>query len=433
MLLVLFATAALAAEPTHLSVDEALARLEAHNPSVQRADAAVQGADAASLAALSSVLPSLTGVGNYTRNNAEVTLDLGQLLDAIAAMTGQPASDGPGVITLQPLDAFTGTASLKVPIVSASSWASIGAAHHAEHAAEANAEAVRSTLRGQALQAFWMEAAAESLVVAQQASVERARALAESAERAVNAGTATRLSMLQAQTDLARRQGELLQGQASLEKARLAVGALLGEDGPVAVDLGAPNPAASADADALVNEAYQTRGEIAAANASLEAARANLLSTRLTLVPTLSAGFAAFASTEPYPTGENTGWKATADLSWPLIMGGARSASAAKASASVADAEAALNAAKLQVAQQVRNAVADQRVAAARLETATRQRSLAEEAARVAQRSFEEGLVDQATVLDALDRLDMARASEIDATARVGMAEAALSAAVGRW
>lgn len=434
MLLVLFAASALAAEPVHLSVDEAISRLEAQNPSVRRADAAVDGADAANLAALSAILPTLVGTGSYTRNNAEVTLDLGQLFDALAAMSGQPPSaDAPGVITLQPLDAFSGAAALKVPLVSASAWAGISAAHHGQDAAQASAEATRSSLRGSAMQAFWMEAAAESMVGAQAASVERARALAESAERALNAGTATRLSVLQASTDLARREGDLLSGQASLEKARLAVGALLGEDGPVAVDLPAPAPHASADADALVQDALTHRGEVIAARAQVDAAHQSLLSSRLSYVPSLSGSFSAFASSEAYSTGEKTGWKASLDLSVPLVMGGARAASTSKASATVSDAEAALSAVQLSVAQQVRNAVTDLDVSAKRLEVAGRQLALAEEGARVAQHSFEEGLVDQATVLDALDRLDMARASQIDASARAGMASAALSAAVGRW
>ena len=51
----------------------------------------------------------------------------------------------------------------------------------------------------------------------------------------------------------------------------------------------------------------------------------------------------------------------------------------------------------------------------------------------MAQRSFDEGAADLRSVLDALDRLDVARASEIDAKARVGIADAALHAAMGRW
>lgn len=434
MLLVLLVASALAQGPTHLTVDEALARLEANNPSLARAEAASDGADAAQLAALSGLLPTITAVGNYTRNNAEVTLDLSQLTDVIAAITGQTPTDAPGVITLQPLDALTGTASLKVPIINAPGWASVGAARQAAEAADQSALAQRSNLRGTALSAFWLEAAAESLVVAQQASVERARTLLESAQRAEAAGTATHLGVLQAGTDLARREGDLIGATAGLEKARLAVGALLGIDGPVIVDMPAAASASPAgDADALVAQALDERAEIAAAEAGLRAAQASLLAQRLTWAPTLSGGFATFASSEPYPTGEKTGWKLTADLTWPIVTGGARLAATEKAGASVRDAEAALEAARLSVSQQVRGAIADQSVAQARLDAATHQRALAEEAAQIAQRSYDEGLVDQATVLDALDRLDLARASEIDATARLGVASSALSAALGRW
>ena len=79
------------------------------------------------------------------------------------------------------------------------------------------------------------------------------------------------------------------------------------------------------------------------------------------------------------------------------------------------------------------NAAADLESATARVEVTGRQRALAEEAAKVAQRSYENGTVDARDVLDALDRLDLARNSEVDARARLGMADAALRAATGKW
>jgi outer membrane protein TolC len=430
--------ATLAAEPEHLTVDAALARLDAANPSLARASAQVTEARAASLQALSGILPTVTGTGSYVRNNAEVTLDLSPLFDALSQMTGQPVEGADGPIVLQPLDAVSGTATVRVPLIAPSAWVGIGAARHAVAAAGATEQALQESLRGTALQAFWAEAAAEGFVGAREASAERARTLATSAARAADIGTATRLGLLQAQTEVARREGDVLQARAALLKARIAVGALLGTDGPVVVELPPPPeaPAAGApglDADALVAGAYTHRAEVSAAEEQGAAARGQLTAAKLGVLPTVSGGFSAFASTVAYSTGDKTGWRASLDLTWPLVQGGLRQATVNRAGGVLAESEAALEATRLQVAQQVRTAVADLDVAVERRDLATRQRALAEEAARVAQRSFDEGVLDSAGVLDALDRLDLARVSELDATTRVGIADAALRAATGRW
>lgn len=432
MLLLLLASA-LAAEPRHLTADAALALLEAQNPALRRAEADLRGARGGALVAASGLLPSVTGTGTYVRNNEEVVMDLTGLLDALSALMGQDLGGPEGPLVLQPLDALSGTATVRVPLVNAAGWASLDAAHRATDAGEAGRDALRSSLRATAWQAFHLEAAAEARVGVMEASVARARALVGTAERAVAAGTAPRLELLQAQTELARREGELLTARAGLEKARAAVGALLGEPGPVAVELG-PLPAVSVpDPDALVDAAWSARPEARAADAQVDAARAQLLAVRLGALPTVSGSVSGFASTEPYSTGEKTGWRASVDLTWPLLQGGLREGQEGRALAGLDAAEAGRDATRLQVAQQVRDATADLAAAAARVEVTARQRALAEEAATVAERSHAEGLVDADAVLDALDRVDQARLAEVDARARLGAAEAALRAATGRW
>lgn len=435
-MLVLLSALAVAAEPRAYTLEEALAALDAHNPTLARGAAAVEGAKGATLVSAAPALPSFTLGGNYTRNNEEVRFDLSALFDAlgtVAAMTGQDPPEAPDPMVLQPLDAWTGQATLRVPLAAPSSWATIAANRHVVRAAGAQLDASRDALRGAAVQGIWAEAAAEQLASAQSASVERARQLETTATKALTAGTGTRLGVLQTQAELARREGDLLATQATLDKARLSVGALLGVDGPVSVTLPAAAGADALDEDALVQEALGARGEVRAAQEQLTAAQGALLAVRLGAAPTVSATGTALASTEPFVTGEDTAWKATVDLSWPILQGGLRAGSAQRAQAAVADAEAALAAAKLSVAKDVRAALADLGAARARVAATDRQRALAEEAAAVAQRGFAEGTVDTPTVLDALDRLDVANALGVDARARLGMAQAALTSATARW
>ena len=436
MLPVFFLAPALAADPVHVSVDVALATLEAQNPTLARAEAQADAARGSSVVALSALLPTLTAGGSYTRNNAEASLDLTELFDTLgdlAELSGGARPTPPPATVLQPLESVTGFATVRVPLLVPSAWASITASRRSVDAADASLQATQSSLRAAGLQAFWSAGAAEAFVESQAASVDRARELVRIAEVSVEAGATPRLSLLEAQTDLARREGDLLQAQANLAKGRLAVGVLLGGIEPVIVDLPpAANPA-TVDADSAVAEAWAARGEVRAAILAVEVARRQLLATRLGAVPTLSGSFNVSVSSEPYVTGENTAWRGTVDLSWPLVQGGLRAGMDEKGQAALADAEAALEATRLQVAQQVRNAVTDAGVAVARFEVAGRQRALAEEAGRVAQRSYTEGVADSRAVLDALDRLDLARAAEIDARARLGVADAALRVATGRW
>lgn len=424
-----FVAFAFAAEPRHLSVSEALAALEAHNPGLRRAELAVDAARAGSLAAAAPLLPTLTATGSYVRNNEEVSLDLGAILELMSLMSGQDLGEVDEIV-MQPLDAWSATGTLRLPLVVPSAWASWAAARQGSRAAGAAAEASATSLRALAAQAFWQAAAAEQVSAIQAASVGRSRALVVTAERALAAGTGTELGLYQARTELARREAELEQGRANVEKTRVAVGVLLGAAEPVVVEVEPVDPA-PVDLEARLAEAGRQRAELRAADAQVAAASAQLGAVRLGLLPSLSASASVFASTEPYLTGENSGWRAGLDLSWPLIQGGARAAAEARAKVALADAEAAREATALSVAQQVRNAVADLGAAQARRAATLRQVELAEAAAALAERGFSAGTVGAAEVLDALERADGARLAAVEAGARLASADAALRAAVG--
>ena len=217
MLLVLFAASALAAEPVHLSVDEAIARLEAQNPSVRRADAAVDGADAANLAALSAILPTLVGTGSYTRNNAEVTLDLGQLFDALAEAEAR---------------ASMARAQADAALASASATKHAGAAsREASRAAKAQAAALTVQRENAERQADRLESLGQDVSTVQR---ESARTAADGLSKQVaGAGASTAASVVQAaaaedQSRAAASQADAASeavkaAEATLQRARLSV------------------------------------------------------------------------------------------------------------------------------------------------------------------------------------------------------------------
>jgi len=102
-------------------------------------------------------------------------------------------------------------------------------------AAESSVESVRQQAEGGLIKAAWFARASEGVLAASDHAVEQAAAHRDSARRKLVAGTGTELEVLQAETELTRRQSERLQAVADLDKARRALGALLGAEGAVEI------------------------------------------------------------------------------------------------------------------------------------------------------------------------------------------------------
>ncbi|HYQ80456.1 MAG TPA: TolC family protein, partial [Anaeromyxobacteraceae bacterium] len=200
----------------------------------------------------------------------------------------------------------------------------------------------------------------------------------------------------------------------------------------VRVTLPTDSPAASLDAEGLAGEALSLRPELRARTAQVLAAENQLDSARWRWAPQISASGSLFAQNVPYPTGHQDGWRVTVDLVWPLYDGGYRYGKASEARAALAGAEAARDLTRLQVGQEVQDAVRDVTVAGERVRLGERQQEAAAEAAASARRSFAAGVAGSIDVVDANDRLFQAEVGLADARARLGTARVALDRAVGR-
>jgi len=427
----LLATAPAVADPVRsLAIDQALAELDAQNLSLAEARSRVAEAQAAVGQASSQLLPTVLVAGGYVRNSDEAKVGLGSLFQAMGR--AMPAGV-PSTLYIQPLGAWSVSGSVKVPLLAPAAWADRGAAKHAASAAAASASVLRLHLRAAFVQASWAAAAAEDIVAASQRAVATAKEHRETAARMVQAGEAAPLSVLKADTELAKRESDLVRARAELDRAQLALGVLLGKSEPVRV---LPPPLAPAGApmagEALVSEALGHRPELLSDQARIRATSARALSARLRWLPQLSGSAAAFASDMPYPTGKKEGWRLTLDASWAVFDGGYRSSKRAEAEAETAVARAAAQATRVSIAQEVADAMRDVGVASERLRLAERQLGFAAEAAASAKRTFEGGVSGSLDVLDANDRLYQAEVARADARGRLGMAHAALSKSLGR-
>ncbi|HEY6101350.1 MAG TPA: TolC family protein [Anaeromyxobacter sp.] len=426
------AAATLAATPTsippltanadpQMPLADALAELERQNLTLAQARARADEAAALVGQARAALLPSLAAQGSYVRNSDEFRLG--------------PLQLGPIVIdrTVQPKEAFSVTGSVRVPLAVPTAWYDAEAARSGARAAEASADAVRLQLRAGFAQAAHAAAAADEVVFASERAVESAAELARSADRRVRAGTAAPLDVLRARTEQVRRESDLARARADAERGRLALGILLGRDGPVRVQVpDAPGVEARDDAPALLEEALARRPDLAAQRAQVDAAHAAARSSRARLLPQLSASASAFAQDVPFPTGQREGWRASVDLTWAIFDGGFREARQRQAAAQGVSARAAAEAQRLAVVQEVSDGARDLAVARERLRLAETQRTLAGDAAASARRSFDAGIASSLDVIDANDRLYQADVGLAEARARLAQARVGLDRALGR-
>ena len=430
----------LAAEVRTLTLDEALRLLDAQSPALAQARGRVDEARAVVGLATAPLLPTLGVSGAYTRNNAAAEISIAEILvpieQGLSQATGRPVtfdrSRLPGATVIQPLESFSAAAALRVPLFSAHAWKDRAAALSAADATEASVEAIRRGLRSALVEAAWWSAAVEEVVEASQKAVHAAGEHRASALRRVEAGLAPPLAGLQAETDLVQRESDLVDAAAARDRAWLALGVLLGAPEPVRVALPEDPLALAGDPETLVAEALAARPELRARAAAVEAARAQVESAWWRLAPGLSANLSGVASSVAFPTGDQTGWRATLDLQWALYDGGFRSARRRQAEAALAIAEAGLQAERLQITREVLDALREVEVSRERLRLAVRQRELAAEASSSASRSFEAGLTGSLDALDANLRIWQASVGLARTKARVGVAFTGLERAIGR-
>lgn len=417
------------AVPPVFTLEEALQELDAQNLTLAQARRRADEADAAVGQVRAQLVPTLSLAGSYVRNSDDAVVSPGNLLQQLTP-PGEPTPPAPADLVIQPLEVFNGSATLRVPLVAPAAWFDVAAARHSSRAAGASADAVRQSLRAGLAQAGWGALAAEERVGASERAVEAASEHARTARRKLEAGTAEALSVTRAETELVKRESELAQARAERDRARLALGILLGRAEPVRIAMPSPRPAEPVAVEAV--EALRVRPEMAARTADVRAAEQRLASARWRLAPQISATGTAFASNQPFATGEEEGWRATIDLTWTPFDGGLRSGRRREAEAKLAGARAGEAEQRLHVIQEVEDASRDVRVALERLRLAERQRALAGDSAESAGRGYEAGVAGALDVVDANDRLYQAELGLAEAHARLGIAVVALDRAAGR-
>jgi outer membrane protein len=274
---------------------------------VREAEAALEQASSQAAEARARLLPSVTGVATYQRNEPEVVVRIPAGMDAMGNPIVREA-------TVTPADQLTASATLSVPVLDLSAWASFFQLDAAEDAASAQSELAHQNVSVAVVQ-VWHQ------VVAQRALVRAAERNVEATERSRDAAAARVEVGASAQLELARAQAELARAEQSLAEARLQ--ARLAARNLEDLSGLRPSDAEVELSDDLEAEAPFDRfagraGEMPAARAARHLERASEIGRNgawLALLPTVSANATArysnasgFGQSDAYSVGVSATW-----------------------------------------------------------------------------------------------------------------------------
>jgi outer membrane protein len=276
---------------------------------------------------------------------------------------------------------------------------------------------------------------ADRAVVAAQANVELAQALLQLARDQRNAGVATGVDVIRAQTRLAEQQTGLAQAQTDSEQARLNLQRLIG------LPLGSPltltdqlrfveDPLPSVDA--AVASAAHDRREIQVAEEENRVTQLELQSARAEHLPSLEV-VGDYGSSGITPGSFDLPTRRVAvQLNVPIFNGGLTQGRVTAAASRQRQTELSLANIRGQVEEDVRLALATLRTAAVQVRAADESVTLAQRELEMARDRFRAGVADNLEVITAQTSLANARVSQVTALAQHNAARLNLAAALGR-
>jgi len=404
-------------QAVRLAIDNNLATLRAHE---RRNEARGQQEEARA-----PLLPNVSGVAYQ----ANLTLNL-------VALGFQPGTF-PGISKtfLGPFKNFDARLFLRQSIFDLSAIRNYQAGKAGVRVAELNESLAREEVASRTGLSYLEALRADRAVVAAQANVELAQALLQLARDQRNAGVATGVDVIRAQTRLAEQQVGLAQAQTDSEQARLNLQRLIG------LPLGSPltltdqlrfveDPLPSVET--AVASAAQDRREIQVAEEENRVSQLEVQSARAEHLPSLEV------LGDYGPSGITPGSfdlptrRVAVQLNVPIFNGGLTQGRVTAAASRQRQTELSLANIRGQVEEDVRLALTTLRTAAVQVRAADESVTLAQRELEMARDRFRAGVADNLEVITAQTSLANARVSQVTALAQHNAARLNLAAALGR-
>jgi outer membrane protein TolC len=404
------ATRAHAAEPAaavRITLQEAVTRGLARNPSVAVARAEIERADALLRQVRAAAYPTLVGSAGYLRADSDLQL-----------ITGARVTS-PNQLSANLL--------LTVPLVAPVAWAQTWHAGDNRSIAEASADDIRRQLAVEIARAYLAVVAQHRVIAADENARKASQEHYEYAHTRMVGGIGRSIDDVRAEQELRANEGLLEGTYAGLVRAKEALGVLVAAEGAIdSVDDVALGPTPSLD--------------VALADARTQRADVKVLGTRLAADQRLVkddwvyyAPYVAAVGQPFYASGldPKVGWQAQLILTLPLYDGGLRGGIARERDALVIESRANLESTLRQAQSDVRTAFdsmvhADKALGAARAAATLAHRAL--ELATVAYRAgatsnlevIDAARASRAADTDAAQAEDLARQARLDLLAASG-------------
>ena len=283
---------------------------------------------------------------------------------------------------------------------------------------------------------FYLEAVrSERAVAAAEANVELAQALLQLAKDQRNAGVATGVDVIRAQTRLAQQQVDLAQAQTDSEQARLnlqrVVGLPLG--GPLTLTdqlrFNDENPPAL---EMAIDQAARDRREVQVAEAQLNLSKRESQAARAEHLPSVDF-LTDYGSSGVTPNRSNLPTRRVAvQVNVPIFNGGLTRGRVTAAESRQKQDELQLSNVRGQVEEDVRLALVTLRTAAVQVQAANETVTLAQRELEMSRDRFKSGVADNLEVVTAQTTLADARLVQVTALAQHNAARLNLAAAMGR-
>ena len=349
--------------------EDALTLIKSHSPDYLGSAESIERAEAQKRIALAAVLPTLTGLANYTHNFITANVPLGG-----------------GVLVTPPPNVFSLGATANWNIVNPRGHYGVSTADKSIDAARLAFEDRRREIATIVIAAFLATLAAERVAELNRVGLRTALERLELTQTRLHFAKGTPLDVDRAQQDVAVARAQLIAGDESLAQARESLGQVLGSRIP----LSAPG---SLDLEGLeravartcrLNSNLEQRPDVATARLRVEIAERQVRDAELQLSPTISVGSQA-GYTSAVTFGPKSVLLVEGTLTVPFYDGGARYGARRDAQAAVNQARQALEAARINalvtstraeravtVLQSSRDVVREQRDLAARVDQRTR-------------------------------------------------------------
>jgi len=412
--------------PFHLTLADAVKLGLAANLGVLTADDTARAARAQRLNALSNLLPtfSIDASETSTQNN----------LAAFGFKFHLPPGAGFSIPTIVGPFQY----SQLLANVSQSVWDPVArrnwrASQETERASTLSARDAREMVVLAVAGVYLETIAIDAGVGSQRAQVENAQAVYHQAEVRKEAGTNARIDVTRTLVELQGQQQRLTALESDLRKQKLALARLIGlplDRELILSDALAFNPPPVPDAAASVQQAFQKRWDLKAAESQVRAAELVVSAAHAERLPSasLTADYGVLGSS---PISNHGVYSVVGAVNMPLYQGGRVKADIEQAEATLHQRQAELADQRGRVEQEVRTALIELETAIGEVRLAESNRGLANETLRQARDRFNAGVTTTVEVVQAQEQVASAESDYFNALFAFDLARISLARAMG--